>query len=234
MGKTKKFPPRHWTAAGFGRYLFFRRLYRSQKTAAPITQSTTKIRLISCPTFIMTAQPSPKSRPSQRISAVQGSEPKMVSTRNFTRSMRAKPAGREMKVRTTGSIRLKKTVSSLCRALHLKSAVQSGKVYAGRFYWPDNQDPDTCSVVRRGEGEARREPKDIPVQEAVNALCYLLERQFGMPEEDLIRGAARQLGFVRPSDKVSALMDDALEKAMNEGKIVRGENGNLILRDGNG
>jgi len=43
------------------------------------------------------------------MSAVQGREPAKVNSKNFFMLTWAKPAGREINVLTTGSIRLKKT-----------------------------------------------------------------------------------------------------------------------------
>ena len=75
-------------------------------------QTATKTRLASCPMASMTCQLLPSIMPAARISAVQGSAPANVSSTNFFPSTCAKPAGREMKVRTTGSMRLKNTALS--------------------------------------------------------------------------------------------------------------------------
>ena len=46
-----------------------------------------------------------------------------------------------------------------------------------------------------GDGENKRDAKDIPVQEAANAVLRALEEQFSLPQEDLIRSCSKSDGY---------------------------------------
>lgn len=65
----------------------------------------------------------------------------------------------------------------------------------------------------------------------MNALCAALGEQFSLPEEDLIRGAAKKMGFVRMTAAVSALFSEASARAEHEGRIRRTDNGNLMMKE---
>lgn len=103
-----------------------------------------------------------------------------------------------------------------------------------RFYWAASQNPETYRAFRtNGEGENRRSAKEIPVQEAANAVCSALEEQFSLPQEDLIRAAAKQMGISRIGPAVKALVQSGMEYAQEQGRIHPSDNGNWMLQSDN-
>jgi hypothetical protein len=99
------------------------------------------------------------------------------------------------------------------------------------FYWSKFQDPKEYREYRVGdEPDNKRDIKDIPVEEAANAVCGVLEEQFSLPKEDLIRAAANKMGFSRIGTSVSALFFSGITLAIKDKRIIRAENGNLMLK----
>ena len=99
-----------------------------------------------------------------------------------------------------------------------------------RFYWRADQDPTTYDQYRLSvNDEDRRDAKDIPVQEAAAALCRVLYEQVSMGREDLIREAAKAMGFARLGTAVTALLTDAIAYAGANNRITTDTNGKYIL-----
>ena len=82
-----------------------------------------------------------------------------------------------------------------------------------------------------GDGENKRDAKDIPVQEAANAVLRALDEQFSLPQEDLIRAAANLMGISRMGSAVSTLFMGGLVWAEKEDKISKSDNGNWMLKE---
>ncbi len=103
--------------------------------------------------------------------------------------------------------------------------------YGGElFYWAKGQSPDTYNTVRTaGDSDFKREASDIPVDEAMCALYYILEQQISLAESDLIREAGKLMGYSRASAQLCELFQNAITVAKALGKISTGANGNLIL-----
>ena len=100
------------------------------------------------------------------------------------------------------------------------------------FYWDAAQDPVTWHQFRTAESEeSRRDARDIPVQEAANALRQVLSEQISMSQEDLIREAAKLLGYARLGSAITALIVAAIAYATAHNTIAFGSNGNYILAD---
>jgi len=53
---------------------------------------------------------------------------------------------------------------------------------------------------------AKRDAREVPIQEASNAICRVLYERVGLFEGDLIREAARQMGYTRSSSAVTELL----------------------------
>ena len=85
---------------------------------------------------------------------------------------------------------------------------------AGRGAWGDepdivwrlDQDPSTVPPVRvAGHGPAaRREIDEVPLAELAAAARIVVERASGISTTDLVRDAARLLGFARITEQVTA------------------------------
>ena len=98
-------------------------------------------------------------------------------------------------------------------------------------FWKTGQTPESYTGFRAsGEGKAKREARDVPVQEAANAICRVLYEQISLLEEDLIREAARSMGYSRLGSVVTELFQKAILSAKRQGRIELAPNGNWILK----
>ncbi len=93
-----------------------------------------------------------------------------------------------------------------------------------QVYWTKNQDPSAYYIIRVSEkGDLRREPSVVPWIEAVNAMCYALYTQIGMPRDELAREAIKLLGYQHLVGEAAALVVDAFAK-LQEMELVRIDN----------
>ena len=100
------------------------------------------------------------------------------------------------------------------------------------FCWQAHQDPASYEGFRTATCEAnRRDAKDVPVQEAANALCQVLRDQISMGREDLIRETAKLLGYPRLGSAITSLISAALEYATLQNRITTDKIGNFVLAD---
>ena len=124
--------------------------------------------------------------------------------------------------------RIQQFMGELYTSLRVQETTQAGE----RFFWSEGQDPLNYRDFRaNGDGDYRRDAREIPVQEAANAVCRALEEQFSLPEEDLIRAAANLMGFSRMGPAVRTLFSDAVGWAKESNRIHQADNGNWVLTD---
>lgn len=122
--------------------------------------------------------------------------------------------------------RIQARMDDIFSSLRLKETRQEG----ADICWSDGQDPDSYSLFRApADEESKRDAKDIPLQEAANAVIKVLEEQISMPAEDLVKEAAKLLGYSRQGAALSALFADAVKYASAKGRIRPSANGNLTL-----
>ena len=94
--------------------------------------------------------------------------------------------------------------------------LSSTQTDAQRFYWNPEQDPEQYNLFRAGTSEdTKRDAKDIPIQEAANAVCFVLYEQGGLSREDLVREAARVMGYTRTGSVVTPLFEAAIFHCVN-------------------
>ncbi|MGN0517173.1 MAG: DUF3320 domain-containing protein [Acutalibacteraceae bacterium] len=112
--------------------------------------------------------------------------------------------------------------------MHLKTTIANGQT----LYWSNLQNPDEYYQFRAsGDDMHKRESKDVPLPEAVNAVCCALYKQIGLSQDDLIREAAKLMGYTRLGSIVTALFKSAIDAAQAQGKIEQSVNGNYKLTD---
>ncbi|MEE0945819.1 MAG: DUF3320 domain-containing protein [Acutalibacteraceae bacterium] len=80
-----------------------------------------------------------------------------------------------------------------------------------------------------GQGINKREFADIPQCEIINAIRYILENQVSLDRENLLIETARLMGYTKTAVTQTDVFAYALDKAMAEGIVKTGANGNLIL-----
>lgn len=101
-------------------------------------------------------------------------------------------------------------------------------------FWKAAPDPNNYTGVRaNGTGEARRDIQDVPIREAENAIVHVLEEQAGLPEDNLIREAAKLMGYSRLGNTVRGIFYKALVSAGQQDRIECASNGNWILKQSN-
>ena len=128
--------------------------------------------------------------------------------------------------RMTGKVQafLSETITSL----GLNSTIQ----FEDRIIWKNDQSPDDYSLIRvSGEGDCKRDIKEIPVQEAANAVCLVLHEQIGMSRDDLIKESAKLMGFARLGSNVTACFESAVQYADEKSLLSFDENGNVRLSE---
>lgn len=122
--------------------------------------------------------------------------------------------------------RIQNHVTLQCRALRIKRTTQDGVYY----YWNQDQDPDAFAMLRAsGDGDAKRESKDVPVQEAANAILYMLSQDISVDADSLVREAAAFLGYSRMGSAVAALFRSALQYALERDLAAQNAAGNYQL-----
>lgn len=122
--------------------------------------------------------------------------------------------------------RIQGHMDSILRKMRLNATTQEGTV----FYWRADQQPDAYLGFRvSGEGSSRRDARDVPVQEAANAVYCVLYEQVSMGQEDLLRETAKKLGYTRLGGNVLSALAAGIRYAQSQGGITSGANGTFIL-----
>ena len=103
-----------------------------------------------------------------------------------------------------------------------KVAVKRVEHGSDLFLWPEGFDPETWSEFRTpGENDAsKRTAGEIPPEEAANAARVVLERNIGLPLEDLVRETARLFGFQRVGPVVKLRMEEGVRLLVRRGNAV--------------
>lgn len=126
---------------------------------------------------------------------------------------------------TRSGSRIQEYMDRLFYKLQLSYTVQDGE----KLYWNKGHMPEAYPFIRfADEEDGKRDAKDVPMVEAVNAVCYVLEQQISLTEEDLIREAAKLMGYTRAGNVVAPLFAQAIVQAAEQNKIKKGSNGNWI------
>jgi hypothetical protein len=87
-----------------------------------------------------------------------------------------------------------------------------------RFYWSENQTPESYIHYRVSELESqRRDASDISPEEVSNAVREILENMISLNKVDLIKESAKIFGFNRIGGNVETSMTQGINKAVNRG-----------------
>ena len=122
--------------------------------------------------------------------------------------------------------RIQEKFARILAGMDLTQTEQEGT----RVYWNRDQVPSDYDGFRAsGSGENKREAKDVPLEEGVNALCRVLYEKISLSEEDLIRESAKLMGYARLGAQVEAMLCAALNRALAQGRVTRGQGGKWIL-----
>lgn len=126
-----------------------------------------------------------------------------------------------------GGNRLQSKTVTVLKRMHPTTTTERGKV----VYWAAKQNPETYKGFRAsGEANHKRDAKDVPCGELVNALVATLHNQIGLPRQDLIRETAKLLGYSRLGNLVVSAVSEAIAEAEDKGIIFESESGYITLK----
>ncbi len=127
---------------------------------------------------------------------------------------------------TRAGTRIQGHLATILQGMGLKSTLQ-GDV---QFYWNQAQVPEVYMGFRvSGEGDDRRDVRDVPQQEVANAICTVLHEQISMAQEDLLRETARKLGYTRLGGNVLSALELGIRYAEERECITLAGNGAYVL-----
>jgi hypothetical protein len=94
---------------------------------------------------------------------------------------------------------------------------------------PDVASPPASALAEPVKARPKRDnPADIPAAEIAGVLREHLEQQISLPEDELLRLAARTFGYARLGSNVEAAMRKGLAHAQ-AAKTVKCENGRAVI-----
>ena len=129
---------------------------------------------------------------------------------------------------TRAGSRINSRIAEICQVLDLDFTEHDGQ----KVYWRKDQDPAQYFGFRcSGEGDAKREVKDVPMLEVVNAVRYVLHAQIGLPKDVLIREAAKLLGYTRSGSVVVPVVNTAIALLEEAAMIRLDANDNYTLTE---
>lgn len=130
---------------------------------------------------------------------------------------------------TRAGSRIQGHLNTVLRKMNLQTTAQEGVP----FYWKMDQNPDSYVGFRiNGDGDGRRDVRDVPVQEVANAIYAVLYEQISMGQDDLLRETANKLGYTRLGSNVLTALTSGIQYAQAHCGITTGTNGTFILTDG--
>ena len=125
--------------------------------------------------------------------------------------------------------RIQGHMDTVLRRMDLKMTQQGDT----QFCWAQNQNPDAYVGFRvSGEGDSKRDVRDVPVQEIANAIYTVLYEQVSMGQDDLLRETANKLGYTRLGSNVLAALAHGIAYAQKQGGITTGSNGTYVQSNG--
>ena len=125
--------------------------------------------------------------------------------------------------------RIQGHMDTILRQMDLKMTQQEDIT----FCWKQNQDPDAFVGFRvSGDGDCKRDVRDVPVQEVANAIYTVLYEQISMGQNDLLRETANKLGYTRLGNNVLSALACGIAYAQEQGGITTGSNGTYVLSNG--
>lgn len=129
---------------------------------------------------------------------------------------------------TRSGSRIQNHMTAIIDSLKLHTTQQEGD----RVFWQTNQLPEQYFRIRRnGEGINKRDVREIPVQEASNAVCAVLYEQISMSHDDLVREAAKLMNYTRLGSNVTQTFETAIGYADSIGLLILEDNGSCRLSD---
>lgn len=100
------------------------------------------------------------------------------------------------------------------------------------YWWNADQDPASYSKIRvAGDASTRRAACDIPLEEAKNAVAYVVRAGVGVPKDSIAKDSAKLMGYSRPNADLIALFESALAACIESNILKEGPGGNIVAAD---
>jgi Protein of unknown function (DUF3320) len=96
---------------------------------------------------------------------------------------------------------------------------------ADEWMWPAGVDRATWAVFRRQAASAQRPLEHVPPEEIGNAMAALCRATAGMEREELLTQAATVFGYRRRTPTVTPVLEAALDRALEAGRLARQDSG---------
>ncbi len=102
----------------------------------------------------------------------------------------------------------------------------------GETLWASAATQDAFRVVRGAgaEDDTQREIDEIPGAELSLSVMYVLQEQFGLPRQDLMREACKLLGIARVTTRIAEVFEPILEDLLAQG-LAADREGNIVPVD---
>lgn len=113
------------------------------------------------------------------------------------------------------------TVEATEKALK-KTVSKTNKQGGVKFYWREDQNPDTYGIYRKDTSNSeRRMPEEICQQELKNAVCVSLQNKGSLLKDDLIKETIRTMGFGRSGSALVEAVERGIKFGIKTGEIVK-------------
>ena len=97
----------------------------------------------------------------------------------------------------------------------------------GEFAWPESLDRAAWTGFRRQAASADRPLEHVAPEEVGNAMVALCRAAGGLAEDELSTRTAEVFGYRRRTPSLAPLLQAALARALDAGRLVRHESGLL-------
>lgn len=113
-----------------------------------------------------------------------------------------------------------------------KVSCKSNKQNGVKFYWKNDQDPDTYSIYRIDVNlDDKRKLDEVCQQELKNAVCKTLSDNGPMSKDDLIKGTIRTMGYGRSGAALVDAVERGIKYGRKTGEIILDESKRFVLGD---
>lgn len=119
------------------------------------------------------------------------------------------------------------TIEATEKALKKVNA-KTNKQNGVKFYWKEEQKPDTYSHYRIDVAD-KRTMDDICQQELKNVVCRTLQEKGALSKDDLIRETIRQMGYARSGPALVEAVERGIKYARKTGEVEINEEKRFVL-----
>ena len=136
-------------------------------------------------------------------------------------------------IQAWGISKIGSRIDTRIRKLCLKFKLVKTKYDTSTYYWPENCDPMKYTSFRVPgiDKMTRRSIEDIPPEEIQNGCLEILRNQISLPEEDLIREAARLFGYQRKGPTVEMHIKHGIDQLVKRGRANRDADNSIVVAE---